>query len=154
MNVAGLAASEANKSRKGAEALLAAFDSIADRAGLSHERILEKCLTHKVPDVFVEYGRLRDLMIVPVPEAYDQWYAEAVIFGTGKPTLVLPEGPGAKRFELNTGVVAWDFSRRRSHFDRAGSGCCRGGRCLDVDARPDTGRGGVREEGQVRRQRG
>ena len=36
VNVAGLAASEANKSRKGAEALLAAFDSIADRASLSH----------------------------------------------------------------------------------------------------------------------
>jgi nucleotide-binding universal stress UspA family protein len=61
--------------------------------------------------MFVEYGRLRDLMIVPVPEAYDQWYAEAVIFGTGKPTLVLPEGPRAKQFELNTAVVAWDFSR-------------------------------------------
>jgi nucleotide-binding universal stress UspA family protein len=110
-NVAGMAAREANKSRKGAKALLAAFDSIADKAGLSHERILEKCLTHEVPDMFVEYGRLRDLMIVPVPEASDPWYAEAVIFGTGKPTLVLPEGPRAKPFKLNTAVVAWDFSR-------------------------------------------
>jgi nucleotide-binding universal stress UspA family protein len=110
VNVAGLAAGEANKSRKAAEALLAAFDSIADKAGLSHERIFQKCLTHEVPDMFVEYGRLRDLMIVPVPQDYDQWYAEAVIFGTGKPILVLPEGP-QKPLELNTVVVAWDFSR-------------------------------------------
>ena len=48
---------------------------------------------------------------MPVPEAYDQWYAEAVIFGSGKPTLVLPERPRARPFELNTAVVAWDFSR-------------------------------------------
>ena len=42
VNVAGMAASEANKSRKAAEALLAAFDSIADKSGLSHERIIGK----------------------------------------------------------------------------------------------------------------
>lgn len=58
-------------------------------------------------------ARLRDLTIVSVPESYDQWYAEAVIFGSRKPTLdlVLPERPGTKSFELNTVVVAWDFSR-------------------------------------------
>jgi nucleotide-binding universal stress UspA family protein len=111
VNVAGMAASEAKKSLESAQALLAAFDSIADTAGLSRERILDKCLTHELPDVLVEYGRLRDLIIVPVPEAYDQWYAEAVIFGTGKPTLILPEGQRAKPFELKTAVVAWDFSR-------------------------------------------
>jgi nucleotide-binding universal stress UspA family protein len=68
-------------------------------------------LTNELPDVLVEYGRLRDLIIVPVPQAYDQWYAEAVIFGTGKPTLVLPEGQRTQPFELKTAVVAWDFSR-------------------------------------------
>jgi nucleotide-binding universal stress UspA family protein len=111
VNVAGMAASEAKKSLESAQALLAAFDSIADKAGLSRERILDRCLTNELPDVLVEYGRLRDLIIVPVPEAYDQWYAEAVIFGTGKPTLVLPEGQRTQPFELKTAVVAWDFSR-------------------------------------------
>jgi nucleotide-binding universal stress UspA family protein len=106
-----MAASEAKKSLESAQALLAAFDSIADKAGLSRERILDRCLTNELPDVLVEYGRLRDLIIVPVPEAYDQWYAEAVIFGTGKPTLVLPEGQRTQPFELKTAVVAWDFSR-------------------------------------------
>ena len=83
------------------------------RIGLAYrtKENMEKCLTHEVADMFVEYGRLRDLMIVPVPEAYDQWYAEAVIFGTGKPILVLPEEPHVKPFKLNTAVVAWDFSR-------------------------------------------
>ena len=111
VNVAGMAASEAHKSLTNAQALLAAFDSAAEQANLSHERILERCLTHEVPDMFVEYARLRDLTIVSVPESYDQWYAEAVIFGSGRPTLVLPERPRAKPFELKTVVVAWDFSR-------------------------------------------
>ena len=106
-----MAASEAHKSLTNAQALLAAFDSAAEQANLSHERILERCLTHEVPDMFVEYARLRDLTIVSVPESYDQWYAEAVIFGSGRPTLVLPERPRAKPFELKTVVVAWDFSR-------------------------------------------
>src|SRR6476661_2658224 len=51
------------------------------------------------------------LTIVPVPESYDQWYAEAVIFGSGRPVLVLPEVPRARPFELGTVAVAWDFSR-------------------------------------------
>jgi nucleotide-binding universal stress UspA family protein len=115
VNVAGMVASEAHKSLKNAQALLAAFESTAEKAGIQHERILERCLTYQVPGLFVEYARLRDLTIVSVPESYDQWYAETIIFGSGKkPTLVLPERPRAKPFELKTVVVGWDFSRAAS----------------------------------------
>lgn len=110
-NIPGIIAGEAEKSRKSASDLLAAFDAVAERAGVSHEAIVEKCPTFEVPDVLVDYARLRDLTIVPVPESYDQWYAEAVIFGSGRPTLILPESPRARPFELGTIVVAWDFSR-------------------------------------------
>lgn len=111
VDVEGMAASEARKSLKNAQDLLASFESAAEKAGLRHEEILERCATYKVSDTFVEYARLRDMTIVSVPESYDQWYAEAVIFGSGKPTLVLPERPRTKPFELGTVVVAWDFSR-------------------------------------------
>ena len=73
--------------------------------------VMEKCPTFKVPDLLVDYARLRDLTLVSVPESYDQWYAEALIFGSGRPTLVLPESPRPRPFELGTAVVAWDFSR-------------------------------------------
>jgi len=109
--VGGLAKHEAHESLKNARALLAAFESTAEKAGVPHERILERCLTQQVPARLVEYARLRDLTIVSVPEPYDQWYAEAIIFGSGRPTLVLPESPPFRPFELNTVVVAWDFSR-------------------------------------------
>jgi nucleotide-binding universal stress UspA family protein len=107
----GIAAGESHRSRDTAEALLAAFDAAAQKAGVLHETIHEKSLTYRVPERLVEYARLRDLTIVSVPESYDQWYAEAIIFGSGRPTLVLPESPPSRPFELNSIVVAWDFSR-------------------------------------------
>lgn len=109
--VSGIMASEAGKSRKNAHDLLAAFDAAAKKAGILHETILEKCITLEVPDILVEYARLRDLTILPMPAASDQWYAEAIIFGSGRPTLILPESPKRRPFQLGTVAVAWDFSR-------------------------------------------
>jgi len=110
-NIPGLIAGETEKSRQNAEKMLAAFDAAATKAGILHETYLEKCPTFTAPDLLAEYARLRDLTIVPVPESYDQWYAEAVIFGSGRPTLVLPESPRPRPFELGTVAIAWDFSR-------------------------------------------
>jgi nucleotide-binding universal stress UspA family protein len=109
--VSGMIGSETEKSRKNARELLAAFDAAAEKSGLLHETILEKCITLDVPDILVEYARLRDLTILSVPAAYDQWYAEAIIFGSGKPTLILPESQQPRTFQLGTVMVAWDFSR-------------------------------------------
>lgn len=78
-NIPGMIAGEAEKSRKSARDLLAAFDAAAAKAGVLHKTYAEECPTFEVPDVLVDYARVRDLTIVPVPEAYDQWYAESVI---------------------------------------------------------------------------
>jgi len=109
--VDGIIAGEAAKSRKNAQELLATFDAAAAKAGILRETILEKCLTQEVPDMLVEYARLRDLTILPMPPSSDQWYAEAIIFGSGRPTLILPESPKRRPFQLGTVAVAWDFSR-------------------------------------------
>ena len=113
-DVPAMAAAEAKKSSTNAENLLVAFQDAAEKHGVFQERILENCLTSEVPDVLIEYARLRDLTIVPVPEGefFDQWYAESIIFGSGRPTLVIPHTrKRAGAFELGTVVVAWDFSR-------------------------------------------
>lgn len=117
LDIPAMVAVETRKSSYNAEALLAAFQDAAEKRGVFQERILEHCLAPEVPDVLIEYARLRDLTIVPVPEGafFDQWYAESIIFGSGRPTLVLPQTrqrTGA--FSLNTVVVAWDFSRPAS----------------------------------------
>ena len=105
----GVIAGEAGKSRKNAQDLLAAFEAAAAKSGVSRESILQKCKSFEVPALLVEYARLRDLTIMPASN--DRWYAEAVIFGSGKPTVILPESPSPRAFELGTVAVAWDFSR-------------------------------------------
>jgi len=105
----GIIAAEAGKSRKNAQYLLAAFEAAAAKAGVSSESVLEKCKTFEAPELLVEYARLRDLTIMP--ESNDRWYAEAVMFGSGRPTLILPQEPRSRPFELGTVAVAWDFSR-------------------------------------------
>ena len=105
----GVIAGEAGKSRKNAQDLLAAFEAAAAKSGVSRESILQKCKSFEVTALLVEYARLRDLTIMPASN--DRWYAEAVIFGSGKPTVILPESPSPRAFELGTVAVAWDFSR-------------------------------------------
>lgn len=105
----GIIAGEAAKSRTNAQDLLAAFEAAATKAGVSRESMLEKCQTVELPELLVEYARLRDLTILP--ESNDRWHAEAVMFGSGRPTLILPQNPRSRSFELGTVAVAWDFSR-------------------------------------------
>ena len=78
LNVPAMIADEAKKSATNAQQLLAAFQAAAEKSGVFQERIVERCLTSEVPEVLVEYSRLRDLTIVPMPERdyLDQWYAD------------------------------------------------------------------------------
>lgn len=105
----GIIAEEVGKSRRNAQDLLAAFEAAAAKAGISCETVLEKCKTLEVPELLVEYARLRDLTIMP--ESNDRWHAEAVMFGSGRPTLILPQKPRSRPLALGTVAVAWDFSR-------------------------------------------
>lgn len=112
LNVPAMAETEARKAREQAEAALAAFEKAADNKGVFEERILGRCLASELPGLLVEYARLRDLTIVPTEanELADQPDAEALIFESGRPVLVVPREP-RKAFALNTATVAWDFSR-------------------------------------------
>ena len=105
----GIIAAEAGKSRKNAQDLLAAFEAAAAKAGVSSESVLEKCKTFEAPELLVEYARLRDLTIMP--ESNDRWYAEAVMFGSGRPSLILPQKPRSRAIAFGTVAVAWDFGR-------------------------------------------
>lgn len=115
LNVPAMVAAEVKKSATNAQNLLVAFQNAAEKNDVFQERILEKCLTSQVPDLLVDYARLRDLTIVPIPEAdyVDRWYAESVIFGSGRPIIILPEKRTSKDpIALDRVVVAWDFSRQ------------------------------------------
>lgn len=111
IDIPGIAAHETAKSRKNAKELLAAFEAAATKFGVPHETIFEKCATHRTAALLVGYARLRDLTIMPVPESYDLWCAEEIIFESGRPALIVPAPPRSGSFQLDTVGVAWDFSR-------------------------------------------
>jgi nucleotide-binding universal stress UspA family protein len=114
IDVSALAAAEAKKSRINAETLLATFEHKAKQHDVFHERIFDRCLTQELPALLVDYARLRDLTVIGVPEHpyQEHWFTEQIIFGSGRPTLVVPAtAEAAKTFALDHAVVAWDFSR-------------------------------------------
>jgi len=117
LNIPAMAAAEAKKSSTNAEKILVAFQDAAEKHGVFQERILEQCLTSEVSELLVEYARLRDVTILPVPEGdyVEQGHAESIIFGSGRPTLLIPHArKRAGASALDTVVVAWDFSRPAS----------------------------------------
>ena len=114
LNVPALVSAELKKSVAAAAQELAEFQKAAEQRGVFQEVILEKCTTPVFPDLVTDYARLRDLTVVPMPDVdtVERWLAETLIFGSGRPTVVLPERPRwSKAVALNTVVVAWDFSR-------------------------------------------
>jgi nucleotide-binding universal stress UspA family protein len=65
-------------------------------------------------DALIDLGRLHDLTVLPVPrsDVLGSSELEAVIFGTGRPTLLLPTDKGKNPLQsLSRVVVAWDYSR-------------------------------------------
>lgn len=112
LNVAGMADAEARKGREQAERMLVAFKKGAEKNGVFEECIFERCLASDHSGLMVEYARLRDMTMVPAEanEFADQPSAEALIFESGRPVLMLPRKP-RRSFALNTVTVAWDFSR-------------------------------------------
>jgi nucleotide-binding universal stress UspA family protein len=66
--VGRIVAGETAKSRNNARDLLAAFDTAAEKAGVSHEAVFEKRATIDFPDLLVDNARPRDLTIVPAEE--------------------------------------------------------------------------------------
>jgi nucleotide-binding universal stress UspA family protein len=112
LNIPAMAEADARKGRAQVETALAAFQAAAEKSGVFEERILAHCAASDHSRLLVEYARLRDLTIVPAEanEFADQPCAEALIFESGRPVLMVPRKP-AKAFALNTVTVAWDFSR-------------------------------------------
>jgi nucleotide-binding universal stress UspA family protein len=111
--VGALVASERKKNSEAAAKLSAAFEASAKKAGVFQETLTKACFTSDAPDVLVREARLRDLTIVPaVLEGSNyRWYAESIVFGSGRPVLLLPQRRRTRELALDTVVIAWDGSR-------------------------------------------
>jgi nucleotide-binding universal stress UspA family protein len=107
-------AAEKQKAAANARELLDAFEAAAKRSGIFHERILDRCLMTLVPDRLTDHARLRDLTIIPLRDgdSIEHGYAESIIFGSGRPCMILPDPTRHDRQPaLDSIAIAWDFSR-------------------------------------------
>ena len=112
-NIGGIIDAERNKSAANAKSGLDMFAAMAAKRGLIHDQMLELCTTARLPGAVIEHARLRDLTIIPVddPVGFQQYIAECVIFGSGRPVVVVPAKPRRNSQALDAIGIAWDFSR-------------------------------------------
>lgn len=114
LDIPGMVATERAKSAANAHDLLSAFNDFAAKRRVACDQIIEGGMTSQIPDIVTKYARLRDLLMIPIPGAggFQQYIAECVIFGSGRPVLIYPAQP-KRTVEMKLDVVgiAWDFSR-------------------------------------------
>jgi nucleotide-binding universal stress UspA family protein len=96
--------------------LLASFEEAAtsDEPKVFQGRLLESCPTLEAADLLVKHARSRDIAIVPMADrdGVDREYVESLIFGSGRPVLVMPHTWKHRGIvPLDNVVVAWDSSR-------------------------------------------
>ena len=111
VDLGGMIEAERRKSAHAAEAVLATFRTAAAARGVAADAISLRCLTGDAPRLLTAEAKLHDLTIVPVTpfDGVEQWYAESVIFGSGRPILILPESaPAPAPAKV---LLAWDSSR-------------------------------------------
>jgi nucleotide-binding universal stress UspA family protein len=112
VGVSGILAADRKKSAYNARDLLANFEASASARGIAHEHHLLHARLLEIPRLLVHEARFFDLAMVPMKEASaDQDIAEQLIFESGRPILVFPDGPKELPAVAKHVAVAWDHSR-------------------------------------------
>ncbi|MFN3514980.1 MAG: universal stress protein [Phenylobacterium sp.] len=114
--VAGLAEvarQEEARSAEIAKASLEHFASAARAAGVLGEVRYERADLHEVASRVAREARLHDLCLIPIGAREDgqRAVAEAVVFGSGQPTLLFRPGVADLKREFALALVAWDGGR-------------------------------------------
>ncbi|WP_424628477.1 universal stress protein [Bradyrhizobium sp. SYSU BS000235] len=113
IDIPGMAACEMGKSAQNASVLVNLCSQLAEKRGIPHEMIKERAPIGEISLLIAEYGRLKDLIILPAlaGDFVDQWDREAVIFNSARPVVLMPEGRTLANAALKSVGVAWDYSR-------------------------------------------
>lgn len=99
------------QSRKASETMSKALESAASAAGVACSAASRGAGPELAGDIAAEEARYHDLSILRVPAGNEtcRGVAEAVVFGSGRPVVILPPGPVAG--DPRQVVIAWDGSR-------------------------------------------
>jgi nucleotide-binding universal stress UspA family protein len=119
VGISGMFAAESQKSASNARDLIAAFDDAcarqgALRTGAMYEHAVEHCSPNEVASILIDHARLKDLSLFAIKpgDQGQQSLVQALIFESGRPVLLLPEGATRKlSSSFDRALVAWDHSR-------------------------------------------
>ena len=104
-----------HKSSNEATRLLDHFEKTAKASHVFQERLVESASIFPSADTLIGHARLRDLTFLPIGSSVpaDELNTESVIFGSGRPAILLPAmlDQSSKAVSLDKIAVAWDFSR-------------------------------------------
>jgi nucleotide-binding universal stress UspA family protein len=104
-------AAEYQRGSSNAHRLLAVFEAVTRRQGISHEHLLEQCVPAEIAARTVELAHLNDLSVIPVKKdnGAQRDIVEALLFGAGRPTLLFPEAASDDLPDTFDQVaIAWD----------------------------------------------
>lgn len=114
IDVPGMIDRAVHKSAHEANRLLDYFETCAKKRGVYGQRFLKGTSVFPTPDPITDHARLHDLTFMPVqnPIGLDELYTESVIFGSGRPTVLLPASSDkCAPPSLDIVALAWDYSR-------------------------------------------
>jgi nucleotide-binding universal stress UspA family protein len=107
------ALSEAAREVTDAQGLLNAFDSAAVRFSVRNEQTLHRLAAAEIASALAECARLKDLSLVPVKpdDGQSERIVERLLFESGRPVLICPEGLAAELpVVFDRVLIAWDDS--------------------------------------------
>jgi nucleotide-binding universal stress UspA family protein len=115
LDVPALIDSAIGTSGQNGRRLMERFEKAARKHNVLRDEQYEHSAFFSSADYVTQCARLRDLTVAPVPDyiGLDELVIEDLVFGTGRPTILLPAYEGAPQPEASIDriAVAWDFSR-------------------------------------------
>ncbi len=101
------------KTKANAEAIARDFFSQSQRCGVDAELRRVTCDALDGPGVAAATARLFDLSIMPIAQdsRADREYAEALVFGSGRPCLMVPHFTPVGPAPFDRPLIAWDAGR-------------------------------------------
>lgn len=114
IDVGGMVAAERERSRSNAQTQLKLLREEAGADHIEYGEMVVRCMTAEMPEIITTYARTHDLTVIPIhdTDSFQNYIAECVIFGAGRPVLLVPVLPAPmNKPRLKAVGIAWDFSR-------------------------------------------
>jgi len=118
LDVPSLVEAAISSSGQNARRLMDKFEKEARTQGVLQDERYEHSAAFSTAEYVIQSARVRDLVVTPIVDyiGLDELVVEDLIFGSGRPVVLVPayEGAPQQPASIDRIAVAWDFSRAAS----------------------------------------